>query len=108
MANAAIQPAAQAASTIPAASGLALAAYVKANGSALKIGHRTFVVEGLSEDGDISVATFVAVRARYPGVRCVNAKVIDKPGAEVWSIISGHRTIANFAIWQGELVVIRH
>lgn len=85
-----------------------LAAYVAASGPELVLGKRTFIVEGIAEDGgnpnDIAVASFKAVTARYTGVRCDLTKLPRYPGAEVWELISPRRTIACFALHEGRVI----
>ncbi|OGU22800.1 MAG: hypothetical protein A2580_11750 [Hydrogenophilales bacterium RIFOXYD1_FULL_62_11] len=78
-----------------------------AGGGDILVNGRTFILEGSSQDGDISVATFATARGRYTGVICVNARIPGKPGAEVWSIVGGRRTIATFAIHEGVLLPLR-
>jgi len=84
-----------------------LATYIADNGKDLTINGRSFTVDGISRDADIAVATFKTLRASYFGVLCVNARVPGRPGAEVWSIVGGKRTLATFAIHEGALLTIR-
>lgn len=78
-----------------------------AAGGQIQIKGRTYTVEGSSQDGDTCVATFRGARASYPGVLCINTRVAAKPGAEVWSIIGTRAPIADFAIYEGKLYVLR-
>lgn len=78
--------------------------FVSSQGAAIRVGHRAFTVEGFSGDGDRVLATFKANRARYTGGIAVNAKVPSKPGAEVWFIIAGKRTLCRFAVYNGAIV----
>ncbi|MBU0501440.1 MAG: hypothetical protein KJ558_10115 [Gammaproteobacteria bacterium] len=81
-----------------------LESYVAQNGASLDIKGRAFCVEGVSANGNVAVGTFKAKKAVYTGVLCNNARVAGRPGAEVWSIISGNgRQVACFAVDAGQI-----
>lgn len=88
-----------------------LKAYIDTHGPELVFGRKKYTVLGLTEEGDMatgtSVATVKAVRATYTAVRCNNAKVIGKPGAETWAIMAeSGRDIAKFAVYEGALLAL--
>lgn len=85
-----------------------LQSFVTSNGPRLDIRGRVFSVAGISQDGDIAVATFQAAKTSYTGIRCNNTRVAGHPGAEVWSILANGkgREIASFAIADGRLRVL--
>lgn len=86
-----------------------LKTYLDSHGPELAFGRKKYTVLGLTEEGDLatgtSVATVKSVRATYTAVRCNNAKVIGKPGAETWAIMANSgRDIAKFAVFEGGLI----
>lgn len=81
-----------------------LESLVASNGAEITVGGKVFVVEGVSTDRDISVGTFRSRKASHTGILCNQATVTGKPGAEVWSLISGKgREIAKFAVFNGKI-----
>jgi hypothetical protein len=80
-----------------------LAAYVAANGPELTFRRTSLVVEGLSGEGSLATGTFASKRARYLGVLCINARVVGRPGAEVWAVMSGRRNVVRFAVVNGAI-----
>lgn len=85
-----------------------LQAYVLAFGPRIEIKGRIFTLEGVSVDGDIAMATFKTPRSRYHGIRCNNARVAGRPGAEVWSILGNGRPreLASFAIHENRVMTL--
>ncbi|WP_157641810.1 hypothetical protein [Burkholderia ubonensis] len=88
---------------------LQLQTYIAAHGNELKIGRKSFTVLGLTSEGDGpdagAIATVKAVRATYTAVRCNKTRVVGRPGAEAWAIISSSGLdIARFAVHEGQLV----
>ncbi|MEY2117091.1 hypothetical protein [Rhodanobacter sp. FW106-PBR-R2A-1-13] len=86
--------------------GSQLARYLAANGNEVVVKGRRFTVEGPDTDGFTDIATFKTARASYHGVLCVNAKVVGRPGAEVWAVVVGRKTQASFAIHEGMLLAL--
>ncbi|MBQ4855687.1 hypothetical protein IMW82_13500 [Rhodanobacter sp. B2A1Ga4] len=84
-----------------------LQAYVEAHGPHLTVDGRQLTFCGLSSDADLAVATFTTSRASYTAVMCPLATLHQRPGAEVWAVVGGRRTIAKFALHAGELVPLR-
>ncbi|KVP65628.1 hypothetical protein WJ96_04475 [Burkholderia ubonensis] len=88
---------------------LQLQDYITAHGNELKIGHKVFTYLGMTAEGagpdDIAIASVKSVRATYSAIRCNNARVIGRPGAETWAILSSNgRDIARFAVHDGQLL----
>jgi len=81
-----------------------LQSYIESLGPQITVGRHQFTVDGISGEPDRAVATFRGPRANYTGVTSINGRVAGRPGAEVWSIVGSRRTMARFAIHQGELV----
>ncbi len=73
----------------------------------LRVGGRQFSLEGVSQDGDIAVATLKGPRAAYQAVLCPKVRVIGRNGAEVWVVLgSGGRTVVRFALHEGQVIEI--
>lgn len=81
-----------------------LARYLAANCNEVVVKGKRFTVEGPDTDGFSDIATFKTARASYHGVLCVNAKVVGRPGAEVWAVVGGRKTQTTFAIHEGVIL----
>lgn len=75
----------------------------------LLVGSKTFIVEKLRhEEGLGFFAAFRTPRADYLAMQ-TRARVIGKPDAEVWTVVSTcgrGRSIADIAISQGKMLVL--
>lgn len=80
-----------------------------AGSAELLVGSKTFIVDKLRhEEGLGFFASFRTPRADYLAMQ-TSARVIGKPDAEVWTVISTSgrgRTIADFAISHGKVLVL--
>lgn len=78
-------------------------------GAELVVGNKTFTVEKLRHEKGLGFfATFRTPRAEYLAMQ-TSARVIGKPDAEVWTVISTTgrgRTFADFAISDGKVLVL--
>lgn len=83
-----------------------LQAYVQTIGPFIKVKERLFELVDVSVDGDLAMATFKTPRTSYHGIRCNDARVAGRPGAEVWSILGNGqpRKIASFAIHENRIL----
>lgn len=76
-----------------------------AKAGSLSTGKRAYAIEGVSSDGDITIATLATPRARFTAIHCVNTRVAGRPGAEVFSVInSSGREVDCFAIHGGAII----
>lgn len=80
-----------------------------AGSAELMVGSKTFIVEKLRHEQGLGFfASFRTSRADYLAMQ-TSARVIGKPDAEVWTVMSTTgrgRTIADFAISQGKVLVL--
>lgn len=83
-----------------------LQSLIAANGPVINVCGRSLTVDGISGTGDRQLGTFRSDRAAYTGVRCARASVPSRPGAEVWAVVSGARTVCTFAVHAGRLIAL--
>ncbi|MBF3053523.1 hypothetical protein HKW90_03800 [Pseudomonas aeruginosa] len=76
----------------------------------LTVGHRSFSVSNIRREGELGLfATFKTKRAEYIAMASPKTRVIGRPNAEVWAVmsLSGHgRKIVDFAVDQGRVLVL--
>jgi hypothetical protein len=76
----------------------------------LTVGHRIFSVSNIRHEGELGLfATFKSKRAEYVAMASPKTRVIGRPNAEVWAVmsLSGHgRKIVDFAVDQGRVLVL--
>jgi len=82
-----------------------LADLVEANGPSIAVGGSAFIVDEIVGEDDMALATLRVGRAKFTGVLYVGSSIVrNKPGAEVWRVIKGRKTVGMFVLWQNKLL----
>lgn len=75
--------------------------------ASVQVGRRTFTLEGVSQDGDIAVATLKGPRTAYHAVLCPKVRMVGYAGAEVWAVLGSRgRTVVQFALHEGRILEV--
>jgi len=82
-----------------------LAVFMETHGPSINVDGRTFIVDEIVGEDDMALATLLVGRAKFTGVLYVGPSIVrNKPGAEVWRIIKGRKTVGMFVLWQNSLL----
>ena len=82
-----------------------LAGFLESHGPSISVDGRIFQVDEVVGEDDMALATLSAGRAKFTGVLYVGPSIVrNKPGAEVWRIIKGRKTVGMFVLWQNTLL----